>query len=475
MTPDTKRQVLVLGAGLTGLSAAEALWQRGVANTVLEAAAEPGGLARTFECQGFRFDLGGHRFVTDDPALRRYVSELLPGRLLEVPRSSKILMQGKWFDYPLKPVNALCGFGLRTSGAIVGDYLLQRLRNLVRRPRPVSLRDWVTASFGPRLFEIYFRDYSEKVWGVDCDQIDQSWVRERIQGLTLGRALVSALMPPLARRYRTLDERFLYPEHGIGAIADALSARIERHRPLRTSHRVARIRHRDGVIDAVEVLQRNRLRTYPVSELISTLPLQALVRMLNPSPPASVLAAAGRLRSRDLMVLTLMIDREQVTDQSWIYLPDRSLPFGRLHEPKNWSRSMAPPGQTALVLEYFCVRDDETWRRSDRILVREAVQALQGLGLIRVREVIGHRVLRIPNAYPLFDVGFKSRCQLITDYLDGFDNLHLAGRGGTFQYYNMDRAMLSGIDTAAEVAGRLRPPVAAQADDWQVALAGARS
>ncbi len=409
-----------------------------------------GGLARTVTHGPYRFDLGGHRFLADDPKVTKFVRDLLGPDCLAVPRSSKILMEGRLFDYPLKPVNAMFGFGLAKTARILRDYAWERMRKHLRaREAIVSLEDWVVENFGRTLFELYFRDYSEKVWGLPCQRIDQRWVEQRIQGLSLGKAIRRALRDPTGRREATLADEFLYPRHGIGRIADQLAVGLADRIRLRTT--VTEIGHEHGHITSVTAKSAAGFDVFRAGAHVSTLPLQALVAALRPRPPASVLAAASRLRSRDLVLVAVMADADRLTDQTWIYFPDKTVPFGRIHEPKNWNADMAPAGQTCVVAEYFCFRGDDTWNSSDADLARQTVTHLKRTGVLGDAQVTAYRVIRVPDAYPLFEVGYHERCEIIYRYLDEFDNLILAGRGGMFRYYNMDTAIASGMAAATLV------------------------
>ena len=442
---------LIMGGGLAGLSAAHALTKACSPVTVIEADSSVGGLARTVKHNGFRFDLGGHRFVTQDENLERFVRKLLGKNFLVVPRSSKILLRNRYFDYPLKPVKTFFGFGPVISIKILVDYFLEQIRSRLFTKTPVSLEDWVVMNFGRTMFNIYFRDYSEKVWGVDCEQIDARWVEQRIQGLSLGKVITKAIFPANRKKYATLADQFLYPRFGIGEITDNLAANIKKRGAIYTHSRVKVINHSDTRIQSVEVLCNGKKEEISASHFISTIPLPVLISSMKPEPPEHVMEAAAQLRSRDLVTVTLMIDKPRVTEHTWIYVPEKSIPFGRIHEPTNWSDSMAPPGKSLLVIEYFCFRDDKTWASKDSQLVELTSQHLVELGIIKQQDVIDQVVLRIPNAYPLFNVGYAEHCQTIYDYLSEFDNLYTAGRGGMFRYYNMDHAMLAGFDVAALV------------------------
>lgn len=443
--------VLILGGGLAGLTAAEVLSRASQPVTVIEAQEKVGGLARTIKHKGFRFDLGGHRFVTNNQNLQHYVSKLLAEDCLSVPRSSKILLRNRYFDYPLRPLNAICGFGPLMTVSILFDYLRQRIRTRFIKSAPVSLKDWVTSHFGRTLFNIYFREYSEKVWGIDCQRIDMDWMQQRVQGLSLAKAIKQSLFPSRAQPLATLTNRFLYPRFGIGQIADRLAQKVSESNPIHTRMRVLKVNHSNFQIKNVEVERKGQKRTLSGRHFISSIPLPMLVRAMQPSPPAEVLSAASHLGSRDLLTVTLMLDCPQITQHTWIYIPEKTIPFGRIHEPSNWSASLAPEGQTHLVVEYFCSRGDLIWNSSDKSLTKNTIDQLVSLGLIRAQDVFDSVTTRIANAYPLFEVGYKKNCRTVYDYLENFTNLYTAGRGGMFRYYNMDHAMMAGMDAAEKI------------------------
>jgi len=446
-------ETVVLGGGLAGLAGAYALTQAGRRVQVLEGGNAVGGLARTVARDGFRFDLGGHRFFTHDVQVERFVRALLGDELVTVPRTSRIYLNGKWIEYPLRPLSALFGLGLRTSAEILLGYAAASVARRLRPASLVSLEDWVVAHFGRPLFELYFRDYSEKVWGIGCRDISAEWMAQRVQGLSLGAAIQRAFLkrgPALP----TLVDRFMYPRLGIGRIAERLRAEIERSNPIATGSRVVRIHHDGRRIEGVSVRQGERQHDLPGEEFLSTIPLTQVIQALTPHAPATVRAAAAQLRYRDLVIVTVMLDRDRATDQTWIYFPGKDIPFGRLHEPTNWSAAMAPPGRTLLVTERFCFRGDATWNASDAELIEMTVLHLEQLGFIRRREVRDGMVVRIPAAYPLFEVGYQERSQILCDYLERFENLQVAGRGGRFRYYNMDQAIASGLAAAQALLGR---------------------
>ncbi len=446
-----KDTTIILGAGLAGLSAAYVLTKAGVRALVFEKDSTVGGLSKTVIKDGFHFDLGGHRFFTKDEKINKFVKDLMDNELISVDRTSKIYMRDKYFNYPLKPLNAIFGMGIPTTLKILSDYGAEKIRRLVNSNGVVSLEDWVIRNFGRTMFDIYFREYSEKVWGIRCDEISGEWVAQRISGLSLGKAIKNAFFKLNGKDLPTLVDRFLYPKLGIGRISDRLKEEIVRLNEVFIETSVERINHSGAKIESVEVKNHDYSGTIYGRDFVSSMPLTELIRRLSPSAPESVLSAVSRLRYRDIVIVAVMINKERVTDQTWIYLPEKKIPFGRIHEPTNWSHEMAPSGKTLMVMEYFSFKGDEIWNESDEGLTAITVRHLEELGFISRYEVLDSIVVRTPKAYPLFEVGYEKHCDEIYAYLSRFKNLHIAGRTGMFRYYNMDHAIESGIKSAEKI------------------------
>ena len=485
MSKLANNEILILGGGLTGLSAGYVLTKARLKVKVFESDSSVGGLSKTIIHNGFRFDLGGHRFFTKDRELNNFVKKLMGKELISVPRKSKIYMQNKYFDYPLKPLNAIFGLGISTTIEILFDYAAERIKNLIREPQNISLEDWVVGNFGPHIFNIYFKEYSEKVWGIECSMISAEWVAQRIRGLSLASAVKNAFFKLNGKDVPSLVDFFLYPQLGIGRISDRLKEDIEEgNNSVLTDSRIERINHSDFKVESIvvkhltpphpltnppltplsngpacpcltgrQVVGRGEedLSVIHGGELISSIPITKLVNMLHPAPPENILTAASKLRFRDLVIVAVMINRKRVTDQTWIYIPEQKIPFGRLHEPTNWSEKMAEEGKTIIVAEFFSFKGDRIWNKSDEELTSITVENLENMGFVKKHEIIGSAVVRVPNAYPLFEVGYKERCDEIYEYLGRFKNLHITGRSGMFRYYNMDHAIESGIKTAERI------------------------
>ena len=455
MSKLANNEILILGGGLTGLSAGYVLTKARLKVKVFESDSSVGGLSKTIIHNGFRFDLGGHRFFTKDRELNNFVKELMGKELISVPRKSKIYMQNKYFDYPLKPLNAIFGLGISTTIEILFDYAAERIKNLIREPQNISLEDWVVGNFGRKMFNIYFKEYSEKVWGIECSMISAEWVAQRIRGLSLASAVKNAFFKLNGKDVPSLVDFFLYPQLGIGRISDRLKEDIEAgNNSVLTDSRIERINHSDFKVESIVINNRKQFVEENGTEFISSIPITKLVNMLHPAPPENILTAASKLRFRDLVIVAVTINRKRVTDQTWIYIPEQKIPFGRLHEPTNWSEKMAPEGKTIIVAEFFSFKGDGIWSKSDEELTAITVENLENMGFVKKHEIIGSAVVRVPNAYPLFEVGYKERCDEIYEYLGRFKNLHITGRSGMFRYYNMDHAIESGIKTAERIIKR---------------------
>ncbi|MHB1391138.1 MAG: NAD(P)/FAD-dependent oxidoreductase [Thermoleophilia bacterium] len=452
---ETSTEVCVIGAGPAGLSAAFVLSENDRRLVVLEMSGQVGGISRTIEKDGFRFDIGGHRFFTKDDEVNEFFSRILGDEAIWVPRSSKIFYLNKYFDYPLKPANAIFGMGIGTTAKCLADYGYVKVRNLFRQPQVVSLEDWVSNEFGRELFKLFFKNYTEKVWGIDCNRIDAEWAAQRIKGLSLRVAVKDALFPQKNGKVATLIDRFMYPRLGIGRISERLADEVVAHgNEVRIQSKAAAINHEGDRVTSIDVESSAGSYNLAVEQLVSSMPLTELVLAMHPAAPAQVVEAASALRYRDLITVNLLIDKPQVTDQTWIYIHDPSITLGRIHEPKNWSVAMAPEGKSSIVAEYFCFAGDEVWNMDDQNLVDLTVSDLdKRLGFLKQEDVIEGFVVRVPKAYPMYELGYEKPLKIVMDYVDGFSNLQIVGRYGTYKYNNMDHSIKTGILAARNLLG----------------------
>jgi protoporphyrinogen oxidase len=462
------KQTVIAGGGPAGLTAAWMLARRGVLPLVLEQDAQVGGLARTAEYKGFRFDIGGHRFFTKVGVVEKLWRTMLGPEMLRRPRLSRIYYGGKFFDYPLKPMNALRGLGLVNSFLVLLSYLWVRVKPI--RPE-VSFEDWVSNRFGRRLYRIFFKTYTEKVWGIPCNKIGAQWAAQRIKGLSLFTAVVNMLLrgikrPAGAKQIKTLIEEFEYPRLGPGMMWEAFHAEIERMGGRVTLRApVQRIEHNGETITAVEYGWTERQRV-EVARFVSTIPLRELVHKLSPAPPEPILAAAARLNYRDFLTVALIIDAPALFPDNWIYVHDSRVKLGRIQNFKNWSPDMVPDQQlTCLGLEYFCFEGDGLWTMPDADLVRLGAREIAEIGLLGGAKVIDGTVVRMPKAYPVYDEGFEAALAVVREYLEGFSNLQVAGRNGMHKYNNQDHSMVTAMLAAQNLLGDHYDVWAVNADD----------
>jgi len=442
---------IVIGGGLSGLSAAWLLKKRGASVLLFEKEQALGGTARTMQHDGFRFDLGGHRFYTKDAEVLSLVESLLGDEIVQVHRKSSIFMAGRFVDYPLTFMSAFKGLGWWKVARVGGSYVAASVEAGLRTATPQTFEEWCVGRFGRALYQIYFKPYTEKIWGIPCETISADFATQRIRGLSM-RAAIRNMFLKGANGPTTLVSAFLYPRTGFGRIAERLA------------HGLGPADVRTGAERVTEVVVRGqgRVVTRECAQLITSMPVSELALKLQPSAPAAVLDAARRLRYRDMVIVFIALDREHVTDDHWIYFSEERFSFGRLHEPKNWSPAMAPPGKTGLVLEFFCSEGDSTWRSEAETLVARAGRELDEIGLIRRDEIIGHRLVRLRRAYPLYQVGYLEHLRTVRDFLARFANLHCVGRNGLFRYTSGDYYIAMGLRAAENALG-------ASHDLWQIA------
>jgi protoporphyrinogen oxidase len=466
MTPPAERSHVIIGAGPAGLTAAYLLARRRRTPLVLEKDDLVGGIARTVEYKGFRFDIGGHRFFTKVGAVQRLWREMLGEDMLRRPRLSRIFYGGRFFDYPLKPMNALRGIGIVNAVRVLFSYMWIRVRPISPE---VSFEDWVSNRFGRRLYRIFFKTYTEKVWGIPCNRIGAQWAAQRIKGLSLVTAVWNMLRGSGGgrRQIKTLIDEFEYPRLGPGMMWDAFDAEVARlgGRVERNAN-VLRLRHCDGAITSVEYRQHGASIEVLVDHVLSTMPLRELVQKLDPPAPEPVLAAASRLKYRDFITVALVVDAPDLFPDNWIYVHDPSVKLGRIQNFKNWSPEMVPdPGKTCLGLEYFCFEGDGLWTMPDEDLVRLGTREVAQIGLLGGGRVIDGTVVRMPKAYPVYDDGYTTAVEEVRQYLDTFSNLQVAGRNGMHKYNNQDHSMVTAMLAVANLEGQHYDTWAVNQDD----------
>lgn len=445
---ESERRVVILGAGPAGLTAAYELSARDVPCVVLERDNVVGGLARTVEHNGYRFDIGGHRFYTKVALVEKIWREILGDDLLTRQRLSRIYYKSRFFRYPLEPFDAVQGLGVIESVRCA----LSFLRACLSPELPEDdFATWVSNRFGRRLFEIFFKSYTEKVWGMNCREIGAEWAAQRIQELSVGSLVLDALFPSRGKNIKTLIREFQYPRLGPGMLWSRMKAIVERRGVgIALNSPVESLEWEHGrIVSATAGGKR-----YEGANFISSIPIRELIERLSPSAPPAVRAAATNLRYRDFITVAVIVRGKNLFPDNWIYIHDPSVTAGRIQNYNNWSPDMTPdPGMTCLGLEYFCNQNDQLWERSDEDLVRLARKELSQLGLVREQDIVDCAVVRVAKAYPVYDRTYQEALTTIRGFLSVAPNLQLVGRNGMHRYNNQDHSMLTAILAARNVMG----------------------
>jgi protoporphyrinogen oxidase len=441
--PTTENLVVIIGAGPAGLSAAFELATAQYRPIVLERGDKVGGLARTESYKGFHFDMGGHRFFTKNAEINRLWHEILGQDFLRRPRLSRIYYKRNFFNYPLKPMNALVGLGLGESLRVVLSYLRWQV---VPYRQEESFEQWVTNRFGKRLFDIFFKSYTEKIWGISCSELKAEWAAQRIKDLSLKSVLLSMFVKPKVIIKSLIDE-FDYPRRGPGMLWNKVKEQIElQGGKIRTNAGVVAIRKNANGIHSVVVSSNETTEVIHGTHFISSMPVTEFIRKIEPPPPPKVLQAVEKLKYRDFLTVCLIVNKPAVFPDNWIYVHDPGVKVGRIQNFKNWSPEMVPDqAKTSLGLEYFCTEGDELWQMADEDLIQLGKLELGRIGVVQPSEIEDGCVFRVPKAYPIYDSEYREYLTVVREYLATLKNVQTIGRNGLHRYNNQDHSMLTGM------------------------------
>ncbi len=446
----THPRVVIIGAGPAGLTAAFQLQKHGVTATVLEASTEVGGISRTVQRDGWRFDIGGHRFFTKVPAVEDLWHEILPDEdFLMRPRKSRIFYDGKYYDYPLKASNALRNLGPVEAVRCVGSYAAAR----VRPPRDqTNYEGWLVARFGWRLYRTFFKTYTETVWGVPVSEMPADWAAQRVKGLSLGKAIANALLPKRNQKELTsLIEEFQYPKYGPGMMWEVCRDKVvAQGSKLVHGAEVVRIEHADGVATHVVTASGDR---YPCTDVISSMPFSQLLEAMDPAVPEEVVEAAQDLRYRDFLTVALVVPADKVAwDDNWIYIHDPNVRTMRIQNFGSWSPFLVKDGRNVLGLEYTVFEGDDAWSAPDEELIEQGKRELEKLGLMRATDIEGGHVVRQRKAYPIYDERYQANVEVLRKWIEvNTRNVHPVGRNGMFRYNNQDHSMYTAMLTVENI------------------------
>lgn len=449
---------MIVGAGPAGLSAGYDLAAHYNVNILEQDPKYVGGISRTVEYHGYRFDIGGHRFFSKNAEVANFWDHILGEDLLVRRRLSRIYYESKFYDYPLKPANTFRNLGLLNTTLCIADYL--KAQALPKR-QVTTFEDWVINHFGERLYQMFFKAYTEKVWGVSCDEISADWAAQRINGLNLWTAIKNAFRAQgnsgKNTVIKTLVDEFRYPKLGPGMLWEAVVKDLTAMGgKVWMGHKVVRLQHEHGRVTVVESLNlQKKFSTFASDYVISSMSLRSLVRGLRPRLPDAVIAAAEALQYRDFLTVALIVDHPDLFPDNWIYVHDPRVKVGRIQNFKNWSPYMVPnPETTCLGLEYFCFEGDSLWNASDADLIQLATREISQTGLLKSARVIDGKVVRVPKAYPVYDDQYKKHVAIVVEELRHVAaNVQIVGRNGMHRYNNQDHAMMTGFLAARNILG----------------------
>ncbi len=443
----TPKHVIILGAGPAGLAVGHELATNGTKVTVLERNTYVGGLCVTVQDQGYKFDIGGHRWFTKNEDLNNWFRRLMEGEIVMVDRISRIYHDGKFFNYPVE-----FGDVFRKSSPLTilhagASFLAISIRQSIAPMKIKNIKEAYVAQFGVKLYKMFFEQYTEKVWGLPCDKISADWANQRTKGLSIWSLVANQLLKPKDKAI-SLIERFMYPRDGYVRIPERMAEDIQANGgDIHLGSTVTRIIAHGPHDFEVFFGEGDNAKSVRGDAVVSTIPLGVFARILEPKCDEKVKEAAQKMRFRDLVTINLRLKKKQVTPDTWLYVQDKDILFGRIHEPKNWSPAMVPDDEhTSLVLECFCTKGDHIWSMSDDEIAERCVDDLiNKLKFIDRSEVVGYQSVRTIQAYPVYDLDYLENINIVMDYINSMQGAHVVGRGGTFRYNNADHSIEMGL------------------------------
>lgn len=447
------KPVFIIGAGPAGLTAAYELAKAGRRSIIVEKDTVVGGISRTIKYKGYHFDIGGHRFFTKVDRVNRMWDEILGDDFIKRPRLSHVYYNRKFFHYPIKPVDVLFKLGLWESFLAGLSYVKAKV---FKRKSEESFEDYIVNNFGWRLYNTFFKSYTEKVWGIPCTEIKASWAAQRIKGLSVTSLIKTALFGNKGNEIKSLIEEFKYPKYGPGmmwektlekTLATGLCEIYFR------SH-ATRLRQKDGVVYEAVVSTPEGEKTFAVSAVISSMPIAGLFDLIEPKLPSAAVDAAHALNFRDFITVALVLKRTDLFPDTWIYIHEPKVDVGRIQNFNNWSPYMTPDnGTTCIGMEYFCFNTDPIWHKSDQALIEQAAHELDAIGLASKEDVIDGAVARVEKTYPVYDDAYAAAMPAVHEGFAQLKNVYPVGRNGMHRYNNQDHAMLTAMLAVENIGG----------------------
>ncbi len=453
------KKVIIIGAGPAGLSCAYELSKKGIEVLVYEASNQIGGMSRSFDLWGQIVDLGPHRFFSKQKEVNSFFKELVKDDFTLINRQTRIFYNGKYFQYPLKFSNVIKNLSFVTIIQILWDYLIQII-NPIKEPK--NLEEWVSNRFGKKLYTIFFKNYSEKLWGIKCTQIDADWAAQRIKTLSLTQAVISALFNNRNNKHKTLVDQFAYPKKGTGTLYEKAAKAIKKQNGeifLKTP--VERILIDDN--NHAYGIELKNGSIIKADGVVSTMPLTHLVKGIK-NVPSRVSKAINSLYFRNTILVYFEIDGKNLFEDNWLYIHSPKVKLGRITNFRNWCPSLTKGKDTTiLALEYWCFDKDNLWNQTDELMINLAKKELSFINLIPQKvKILNSKIVKVPKCYPVYETGYQEKLNITIDFLKNIPNLFPIGRYGAFKYNNQDHSILMGILAANKITNN------SQVDLWQI-------
>lgn len=450
--PDQK-QIAILGGGLAGLSAAWKLSEAGTPVRVFEKEDIPGGMSATIRKDGYLYDYGGHRFITKREDVLDEIQQLMGPEFRPGLRQTQYLLWGKRLNYPLELGNLVRSVSPFVSAHCLADYAWTRAKDRIVGLPEDNFEAWVVKRFGRRLYDLFFGQYTAKIWGIPPSTISRDWAAQRISIVSLGDAVKQLLVKP-KEDPRTYTRTYYYCDRGIGRIAERMTDVIRTNGgEVRFDSPVTGLKMREGRVESVVARCDDRDEEFPCDIIVNTAPVTDIVKMMDPPAPPEVIESANRLRYRAIAFVFMALDQEKVSDNDALYVPESRYVFFRIEQYKYWSMKMVPsPDVTSLCLEVSCFKGDEVWNTPDQVLFERCVEGLKHAGLIADERVVtSYFVRRMDYVYPVFEIGYQEHARKVRDYVDSVPNLISYGRQGYYQYIHMHHVIAKGFQVADHI------------------------
>lgn len=442
------KKIAIIGAGPAGMSAAYCLVKAGFTNIdVYEASDSVGGLSRTIKLWNQTIDIGPHRFFSSDKPVNELWLEIVGNDYKMIDRLTRIYYKKKFFFYPLKAFNALFNLGIFQALLCVLSYIKEKISPT---KEDGTFENWVTSRFGKRLFSIFFKTYSEKLWGISCKELDSDFAAQRIKKLSLYEAVKNALFSSPGQKHKTLVDQFAYPTRGTGMVYERMAKKvIDKGGRVHLNTPVNRVIKKNTTATAIELEDGQEIQ---YDDIISTMPLTLMVSRL-PEVPKKIQELTQQLRFRNTIIVFLNIDATDLFPDQWIYVHSTEMDSGRITNFRNWIPELYGDEKSSiLAMEYWCYDEDDFWKLTNEKLIEQAKEEIQNTGLIKNSEISGAHVYKIPRSYPVYETGYRKKLDPIEDYLKKIKNLHVIGRYGAFKYNNQDHSILMGILAAENIS-----------------------